>query len=106
MVFFLKAQNVLQFKNMAITVNNLQISGTSTNQNYVQGNWIQNDAVTEINFIYLGVKNSTVSGGGAPGWFALQDNGGVDYGNNVGWYFFPVGDNGAFFLFFDVNTLA
>jgi len=91
---------------MAITVNNLQISGTSNNQNYIEGNWTQNDSVTAMNFSYLSVANSTVSGGVAPGWFALQDNGGVDYGNNVGWYFFPVEYNSAFFLFFDVNTLA
>lgn len=91
---------------MAITVNNLQISGTSLNQNYIEGDWIQNDSVTEMNFSYLSVVNSTVSGGAPPGWFALTENGGIDNGNNTGWYFYPVGDNGAFFLFFDVNTLV
>lgn len=94
---------------MTITVNNLQISGTALHQNYIEGDWIQNDSVTAMNFSYLSVKNSTVSGGEPPGWFALQGNGGVDYGNNVGWYFYPVEaveDNSAFFLFFDVNTLV
>ena len=90
---------------MTITVNNLQISGTSLNQNYIEGDWIQNDSVTEMNFSYLSVVNSTVSGGAPPGWFALQANGGINYGNNVGWYFYTVEYNSAFFLFFDVNTI-
>lgn len=91
---------------MTITVNNLQISGTALHQNYIEGDWIQNDSVTAMNFIYLSVKNSTVSGGAPPGWFALTTNGGIDNGNNTGWYFLPLElDYGDFFLFFDVNTL-
>lgn len=90
---------------MSITINNLQISGTSTNTNYIQGNWIQNDSTTSMNFSYLGVKNSTVSGGAPSGWYALLTNGNIDYGNNIGWLFTAVTENGDFFLFFDVNTL-
>jgi len=45
---------------MAITINNLQISGTSNNQNYIEGNWTQNDSVTAMNFSYLSVANSAV----------------------------------------------
>ena len=43
---------------MAITVNNLQISGTSNNQNYIEGDWIQSDSITAMNFSYLSVANS------------------------------------------------
>jgi hypothetical protein len=92
---------------MAIIVNNLQISGTSSANNYIQGSWIQNDSTTSMNFSYLNIKNSTVSGGLAPGWYALTDNGNIDSGGNTGWIFTTlVTDAGEFFLFFDVNTLV
>ena len=92
---------------MAITVNNLQISGTSNNQNYIEGDWIQNDSVTAMNFSYLSVANSAVSGGASPGWYALTTNGNINYGSNSGWIFTQEIslDNGYFFLFFDINTL-
>lgn len=92
---------------MAIIVNNLQISGTSTNRNYIQGDFIQSGSTTPMNFNYINIKNSTVSGGLAPGWYALTDNGNIDSGGNTGWIFTTlVSDAGEFFLFFDVNTLV
>lgn len=92
---------------MSITINNLQISGTSTNPNYIQGNWIKNDSVTSMNFSYLGVKNSTVAGGLPGGWYALETDGNVDYGNNTGWVFVVSGteSDASFIVFFDVNSL-
>lgn len=91
---------------MAIIINNLQISGTSSAGNYIQGNWIQNDSTTSMSFSYLGIKNSSVSGGAPPGWYALETNNNIDYGNNTGWIFTSaITENGDFFLFFDVNTL-
>ena len=88
---------------MAIIVNNLQISGTASANNYIQGDWIQNDSSTSMSFNYLGVKNSTVSGGASPGWYA--NTGGIDFGNNVGWIFSSVAppstvSPGNFFFFF------
>ncbi|NDG29668.1 hypothetical protein EB118_06190 [bacterium] len=88
---------------MAITINNLQISGTSNNQNYIEGNWTQNDSVTAMNFSYLSVANSAVSGGAPPGWYALTTNGGVNYGNTSGWIFstqVTSFSSGNFILFF------
>jgi uncharacterized protein YycO len=90
---------------MAITINNLQISGTSNDQNYIEGNWTQNDSITAMNFSYLSVANSAVSGGLVGGWKAYTTNGGVDYGNNVGWVFVPdvpepFTNTGAGFLLF------
>jgi hypothetical protein len=91
---------------MAIIVNNIQISGTASANNYIQGDWIQNDSVTSMNFNYLGIISSTVSGGAPPGWYALESNNNIDYGNNTGWIFTSaITENGDFFLFFDVNTL-
>lgn len=92
---------------MAITVNNLQISGTSTNPNYIQGDFIQSGSTTSMNFSYLNIKNSTVSGGLAPGWYALTDNGNIDSGGNTGWIFVvsSTESDASFIVFFDVNSL-
>lgn len=92
---------------MAIIVNNIQISGNASANNYIQGNWIQSNSTTSMNFSYLGVKNSTVSGGAPLGWYALLTDNNIDYGNNIGWLFTTptVTENGDFFLFFDINSL-
>lgn len=51
----------------------------------------------------LYIKNSTVSGGAPPGWYALTTNGNEDYGNNVGWIFSAAAPSvppGNFFFFY------
>ena len=89
---------------MVLSVNTLSISGTITNNNYIQGNWNQPNNTVYLSFSYLGVKNSNVTGGLSPGWYALTTNGGRDYGNNLGWIFAvaaPAGNtSGNFFLIF------
>jgi len=92
---------------MAIIVNNLQISGTSTNNNYIQGNWIKNDSVTAMNFSYLVIENSTVAGGSPGGWYALATDGNIDNGGNTGWIFIASSteSDASFIVFFDANSL-
>lgn len=90
---------------MAIIVNNLQISGTSSANNYIQGSWIQNDSVTAMNFSYLTIENSTVSGGAPPSWYAPIANGNINIGGNTGWDFAVPGTPEYYrnFLFFFVT---
>jgi hypothetical protein len=89
---------------MTIVCNTIAISGTSTNRNYIQGYFKQNDSITILSFNHLGVKNSTVSGGLPGGWKAYTVNGGVDYGNNSGWVFIQdafINTGAGFLLFFN-----
>lgn len=64
----------------ALNVTNPNFSGTSTNRNYVTGNWVKGSGGS-VNLSWLGVVSSTVSGASG-NWFA-EDS--IDYGSNSGW---------------------
>jgi hypothetical protein len=86
--------------NGSLKANTILLSGTSSYRNYVQGNFIQNDTITEMIFEYLGIANSTVSGGLHPYWTA---NNSLNFGNNYGWLIDGQASTsfaGNFFLFF------
>ena len=63
-----------------INVSNPNFSGTSTNRNYVSGNWVKNGGGA-VNLSWLGIISSTVSG--ASGNWVAEDS--IDYGSNSGW---------------------
>lgn len=76
------------------------IDGISGFPTYVQGPITKPGSVGTMTFNWLGVKNSVVSGGAPPGWYA---NSSIDYGGNTGWIFAaPVNTNNGngFFVFF------
>ena len=81
-------------------VTTLNISGSAANRNYVQGPITKPGTTGAMSFSYLGIKNSVVSGGEPPGWYAENS---IDYGGNTGWIFAGGGivNNGnGFFVFF------
>lgn len=78
------------------------ISGVASNLAYIEGNATKPGSTGLVNRQYLSVKNSAVSGGAPPGWYAGDAS--TDEGGNSGWIFTNVPGlfipRGEFFLFF------
>lgn len=64
----------------SVNITNPNFSGTSTNRNYVTGNWVKNGGGS-VNLSWLGIVSSTVSG--ASGNWVAEDS--INYGSNSGW---------------------
>lgn len=83
-----------------LVVPTFNVSGTAGNLVYVQGNMSKPGTTGLVERDYLGVKNSSVSGGAPPGWYA--GNNSTNFGGNTGWIFGSsiAAAKSEFFMFF------